>query len=104
VATTANTIYTVKLYAYDSAAGVACTGNTTVTWTLSYTDPTGTAQTNTAVETITTNGGTTGGDRLQSVFTIATNASSAITYSTVVAAGASCTTTPSYAALIKSYQ
>jgi len=83
--------------------GVRGKVNTTVTWTISYTDPTGTAQTNTATETITTNGGATGGDRLQQSFKIATNSGSSITYSTSYTAGSGCTTKPSYAAQLKAF-
>lgn len=90
---------TVKLYAFDVApAGSGCTGNTTVVWTISYTDNTGTAQTQTATETITTNGGATGGDKLATTFTFSTNGLSAITYSTTYTIGTGCTTGPSYAA------
>lgn len=65
--------------------------------------PTGTVQANTAIETITTNGGATGGDRLQQNFVVATNSSSAISYSTSYAAGTGCTTNPSYAAQVKAF-
>lgn len=89
----------VKLYAFDVApAGSGCTGNTTVVWTISYTDNTGTAQTQTATETITTNGGSTGGDKLATTFTFSTNGVTAISYSTTYTIGTGCTTGPSYAA------
>ncbi len=92
---------TIELYAYDSAAGASCAGNTTVTWTISYTDPTGTAQTSTAVETIATNGGATGADSLRVTFPISVNPNTAINYSTVYAIGGSCSPGPSYAANLK---
>lgn len=91
--------FTLLLNAYDSAAGVGCTGNSTVTWTISYTDATGTAQTQTATETITTNGGATGGDKLTTTFTLLTQSGTAITYSATAPTGGSCATTvPSFAA------
>ncbi len=90
----------VAIYAYDSAAGSGCTGNTTVTWTVSYTDPTNNAQTSTAVETITTNGGATGGDALKTSLPIAIKPGTAVNISTVYAIGTGCTTGPSYAAII----
>ncbi len=93
-------LLTVRLYAYDSAAGVGCTGNSTVTWTISYTDLTGTAQTQTAVETIVTNGGATGADKLAVTFAISSGNAGALNYSTAYTPGAGCTTNPSYAATI----
>src|SRR5258706_685631 len=69
---------TIVLYAYDSAAGASCAGNTTVTWTISYTDPTGTAQTSTAVETIATNGGATSADSPTGTVAITPNTNTAI--------------------------
>jgi hypothetical protein len=93
-----NSVLTLSLYAYDSAAGASCTGNTTVTWTISYTDPTNTVQTQTAVETITTNGGATGGDKLQQTFTFQIKGGTAVTYSTAYTPGSGCVTNPSYAA------
>lgn len=92
-------LLTIRLYAYDSAAGSGCSTNTTVTWTLSYTDLTGTAQTQTATETIVNNGGATGGDKLAVTFTISAGNGTALTYSTTYAIG-TCTTGPSYAANI----
>jgi hypothetical protein len=93
-----NSVLTLSLYAYDSAAGASCTGNTTVTWTISYTDPTNTVQTQTATETITTNGGATGGDKLQQTFTFQIKGGTAVTYSTAYTPGSGCVTNPSYAA------
>lgn len=90
----------VKLNAYDSAAGTSCAGNTTVLWTINYTDATGTAQTQTATETITTNGGATGGDKLATQFALNVNSGTAITYQTTYTIGGSCSPGPSYAAQI----
>lgn len=91
--------FELRLYAYDSAAGVGCTGNSTVTWTISYTDATGNAQTQTATETITTNGGATGGDKLAATFALLTQSGTAITYSATAPTGGACATTvPSFAA------
>lgn len=92
---------TIELYAYDSAAGASCTGNTTVTWTISYTDPTGTAQTSTATETITTNGGSTGGDALKVLLPVSLNSGTVVNYSTTYSIGTGCVTGPSYAAQLK---
>lgn len=92
---------TIALYAYDSAAGSGCTGNTTVTWTISYTDLTGTAQTSTATETITTNGGATGGDALKVQLPISVNPNTLVNYSTTYAIGTGCVTGPSYAANLR---
>lgn len=90
-----------QIYAYDSAAGSGCAGNTTVTWTVSYTDPTGNAQTSTATETIITNGGSTGGDAMKVTMPININANTAVTYSTTYTVGSGCVTGPSYAANLK---
>jgi hypothetical protein len=92
--------FEIRLSAYDSAAGASCSTNTTITWTINYTDATGTAQTKTATETITTNGGATGGDRLDQVFNIVAQSGTAITYSTTYAIGTGCSPGPSYAAQI----
>jgi hypothetical protein len=94
------TQFEVRLNAYDSAAGASCTGNTTVLWTFNYTDATGTAQTQTATETITTNGGATGGDKLAALLTLTTNSGTAITYQTTYTIGGGCVTGPSYAAQV----
>jgi|HubBroStandDraft_6_1064221.scaffolds.fasta_scaffold21350_2 hypothetical protein len=91
----------IELYAYDSAAGASCTGNTTVLWTISYTDPTGTAQTSTATETITTNGGSTGGDALKVLFPISVNSGTVVNYSATYTIGTGCVTGPSFASQLK---
>lgn len=94
-------IHRIALYAYDSAAGAGCAGNATITWTIGFTDPTGTSQSQTATETISTatgNGNATGGDPLSQQFVIDAKSATAITYATTYSANGSCTTAPSYAA------
>lgn len=101
---TASAPQMVVFSAWDSAAGVACTGNTTVTWSFSYVDQTGTTQSAANItETITTNGGATGGDAVKQSFVIPANLNNAtgLQYSTTYGAGTGCTTNPSYAAAIK---
>lgn len=89
-----------QLDAWDSAAGSGCSGNTTITWTFSYVDQTGTTQTFTETETITTNGGTTGGDHLGVILTLPanTNNGTGLQYSATYTPGSGCTTNPGFAA------
>jgi hypothetical protein len=93
-------VLTVSLYAMDGAPfGASCTGNTTVLWTISYTDAGGNAKTQTATETITTNG-VAGADQLATQFQLYISNNTAITYSTTVTPGSGCSPVPSYTAIL----
>lgn len=93
----ASGVFNVLIYAYDSAAGTGCTGNTTVVWNIGYNDPTGTHQIKTATETITTNGGSTGGDSLGTSIVINASTGAAISFTTTYTVGTGCSLPPSYA-------
>jgi hypothetical protein len=92
---------TLQLYSYDSAAGAGCTGNSTAVYTFSYTDPTGTVQTSTATQTITGNGGATGGDALKTTLPIALQVNTAVTYTITFTPNGTCAPAPSFAGQVK---
>lgn len=95
------TLYRVNFYAVQTQSGIACTGNTTIVATVTFTDPNaaGSFPINVGTFTITTNGVvntpipvTVG----SSVYELAAKNATAIQFSTTYSLGAGCTTSPGY--------
>jgi hypothetical protein len=94
------TLYQINFYVFQVAAGTSCTGNTTITAKIIFTDPNASASATLGIITfsITNNGtaNTSAGIQSGAGFAFPQKPSTVVQYSTTFAAGTNCSPAPTY--------